>query len=241
MGSGGDAALDPRIADALRPPRPGRVVRALAPLVPGVRRTESQIVSFAGRWRDEATSTLAADLPVLIVLGDSLGQGIGASSTSEAYAGQLAARLRDDVGPVGVLNLSRSGARIADVVDTQLPALDAAAVTATAVVCTVGSNDLLGTGRPGRFRHDVDRLVGALADARVDRTVLATLPDRGSIVAKLANRQIRRSARDHGITVADVAAALDSWRGRVAPDRFHPNDAGHRLWADTFHRALVPR
>ena len=104
----------------------------------------------------------------------------------------------------------------------------------------MGSNDLLRSGHPRRFRRDIARLAEALPDDHRQRTVIATLPDRGSIVAKRANRWLRAAAEEHGIGVADVAAELDSWRGRLAPDRFHPNDGGHRLWADVFLQALSP-
>lgn len=55
--------------------------------------------------------------------GDSAAQGIGASDPQRGYVGLLAKRLRDNAGrPVQIVKLSRSGARIKDVLDTQVPA-----------------------------------------------------------------------------------------------------------------------
>jgi len=59
-----------------------------------------------------------------VALGDSSAQGIGASRPERGYVGLVAQHVRESTGqPVLVINLSRSGARIDDVLDRQLPAL----------------------------------------------------------------------------------------------------------------------
>lgn len=61
-----------------------------------------------------------------VALGDSAAQGIGASRPERGYVGLIAQRLRDSTGKsVQVVNLSRAGARIGDVLDRQLPAVAA--------------------------------------------------------------------------------------------------------------------
>ena len=90
--------------------------------MPSLRATAAQITSHASHWRTAATEALASDQPLLVVLGDSLAQGVGADDPSRGWAEGLRARLSCD-GELAVVNLSRSGARMADVCNTQLPAL----------------------------------------------------------------------------------------------------------------------
>ena len=182
-------------------------------------------MDHADYWRSEAHRALAGERPVLVALGDSIAQGIGASTPEFGYVGLLSRQLQ-----LPVLNLSRSGARLADVLDEQLPALAASAVETRAVICTVGSNDLL---RELRFTT-TKRRMSQLVEVLPDQAILATLPDAGSLLAKRLNRHLRREAADHGRAIADVAAKLGSWRGLAASDQFHPNDAGHRLWCHAF-------
>lgn len=201
------------------------MVQLLGQVHPGVRTTGRQIVDHADFWRVEAQHALTGDRPALVALGDSIAQGIGASSPALGYVGLLAEQLQ-----VPVLNLSRSGARLGDVLDEQLPALAESGVRPAAIVCTVGSNDLLREIRLSTTKRRMSRLIEALPDD----AVLATLPDAGSLLAKVLNRHLRHEAADRGRVVADVAARLTSWKGLAASDQFHPNDAGHRLWCHAF-------
>ncbi len=236
-----DPSADRLLGAALEPKRPGLTIRAIGTVLPGVRSTAGQITDYSLQWRRDTEATLVVGGPVLVVFGDSLAQGVGASSRSAGYAAVVASKLARAIAhPVGVVNLSRSGARIGDVLGTQIPAFEALRHRTPALrpiggVCTVGSNDLV---RSGRLRLAKKRLA-ALAEQLPDGFVVATMPDRGSLIVKHCNRHLRAEADRNGRPVADVAAALTSWRGRLAGDRFHPNDEGHRLWADVIGRAVM--
>ncbi len=217
----------------MAPQAPGVAVRVLGHWFSGVRRSGQQIRDYADGWRLDAEAAMASPRPVLLVFGDSLSQGIGASARSRSYVSLVAAELSLRRGAdVAVLNLSRSGARIDDVLEVQVPAYEWArehrAPEVVTGICTVGSNDLLRSGRLGRAKRAMSELIERLPEG----VAMATVPDRGSVVAKRLNDHLRREAEREHRPVADVAAALTSWRGRVAGDRFHPNDRGHRLWAD---------
>ena len=238
--------MHPSIGAALEPPEPGRLVRRTR-FLPGVALTASQIERYAAYWRALAIDALetgdvegASEMPqpVLVAIGDSLTQGIGASEPAAGYVGRLRRALAGDGGLGPVINLSRSGARIADVVAVQLPALDEVRrqLPVAAVVCTVGSNDLVRSPRLGRAVRDMGELLAAFPD----NAIIATVPARGSMVAALFNRRLRSMAAANHLAVADVGAALTSWRGRQADDRFHPNDAGYDIWTDTFSQHLRP-
>lgn len=221
-----NGSFHPAIRQALEAPQAGRMIRLLSPISKGVSRTEDQIASFAAIWRTRAEQALSDERPVLVALGDSLAQGIGADHPDHGYVGLVASATND----CPVVNLSRSGARIGDVIETQLPALAAIEQPIFAVTCTVGSNDLVRGARLGRAKAQLSQLLDDLPDG----AVLATLPAHGSMMAKAINRHIRAEAPATGVALADVGQRLDSWRGRSAPDRFHPNGAGYELWAETF-------
>jgi lysophospholipase L1-like esterase len=189
-------------------------------LMPGVRRVRRQVEPYAAAWHAANRRALAAAGPLWIALGDSSAQGIGASAPERGYVGLVLAHLRARDPSWRVVNLSRSGARLAEVLGRQVPALDRLGPAAL-VTCSAGVNDLL---RPGR-RH------GA---------VVASLP-RGLREARAAraNALLRQEAERRGLTVADVWAHTGPpWGGRYAADHFHPSDLGHADWAAAFAEAL---
>ncbi|MGH9224793.1 MAG: SGNH/GDSL hydrolase family protein, partial [Acidimicrobiales bacterium] len=212
-----------------RPSRWGWVARAL---VPGVRRVHGQVVRYARLWDEANTAAVAGAGPLWVVLGDSTAQGIGAPSHDQGYVGQLRARLD---GEWRVLNWSRSGARTAGVIGTQLPRLDALDVEPALITVAIGANDLYPT--------PLDVLVANL------RTIMGQLPPDAVIAtlpqglkpqkAGMANDVIRAEAPARGLRVADVWARTGPpWRGKYASDAFHPNHAGYADWTAAFAEAL---
>lgn len=169
-----------------------------------------------------------------VALGDSSAQGIGARRPERGYVGLVAERLRAATGrPVQVRNLSRTGARVADVVDEQLPLL--AGLAPDVVTVSVGGNDVRHYDE-ARFRHDVDRLVAALPPG----AVLADVPwfMHGAVGRRSdeAAAYIGERARARGLRVAGLyeATRRRGWRAMATdfgPDGFHPNERGYRVWA----------
>ena len=176
-----------------------------------------------------------------VALGDSTAQGIGASRPERGYVGLLAQRLRAATGrPVQVLNLSRSGARLHDVVAEQLPLL--AGLSPDLVTVGIGANDLKHYDA-ARFRADVDALVAGLPP----QTVVGDVPwfmhggtgrKSGEAAAYVAAR-----AGEANLAVARLHRAMRArgWRAMLtdfAADWFHPNDRGHRVWARAFWQEI---
>ena len=216
----------------------GRVARIV---VPGVRRIHAQVKPYAALW-DEANALAAtASGPLWVVLGDSTAQGIGAPRYDQGYIGQLRTRLDAErphpKGPWRILNWSRSGARTADLIESQLPRLDAlrSEVEPDLITVAIGANDV--------YKTPVDQLVREL------RTIIGRLP-RGTVIgtipqglrprkAQVANAVIREEAPAAGLVVADVWARTGPpWRGKFASDQFHPGPRGYADWADAFAEAL---
>jgi lysophospholipase L1-like esterase len=176
-----------------------------------------------------------------VAMGDSTAQGIGASAPERGYVGLVAQRLRASSGrPVQVLNLSRSGARVRDVVAEQLPRL--ASLSPDLVTVAVGANDVKDYDA-ARFRADIDALVAALPP----QTVVGDVPwfmhgGTGRKSGEAAAYVDARAAEAH-LVVARLhrATRARGWRAMLtdfAADWFHPNDRGYRVWAKAFWTAI---
>jgi acyl-CoA thioesterase-1 len=177
-----------------------------------------------------------------VALGDSLAQSIGASHPERGYVGLLAARLEAATGlGVEIVNLSATGVLISDVLERQLPALRALDPPPNLVTVTIGTNDA------GRRDHDgiADRF-DALCAALPPGTLVADLPKfhhgRRGLAGRDAAAAVRDVLRRHPHLVAvelDAPTAANGLALRSA-DLFHPNDRGHRQYADQFWQAIVP-
>jgi acyl-CoA thioesterase-1 len=174
-----------------------------------------------------------------VALGDSVAQGVGASRPERGYVGLIAAELAARTGEsVRIINLSRSGARIRDVLSKQLPALRSLAVAPDLVTIDIGANDIP-TYDAHRFALDADELTKALPEDTVVFDVPYFMHGRWERDAQEAAVTLATSAHRQGLSVVPVHEALrkEGWRAMLtefAPDWFHPNDRGHRVWARAF-------
>jgi acyl-CoA thioesterase I len=176
-----------------------------------------------------------------VALGDSAAQGIGASSPDRGYVGLLAERLRQETGAqVQVVNLSASGARIDDVVRDQLPLLRE--LSPDIVTVAVGGNDVRDLDP-----DDFARRVAALTSSLPDGTLMADVPyfmhGRWQRDAEAAAQVVRDQAAAAGLVAVPLheAQRARGWSAMItdfSADWFHPNDRGHRVWADAFWSAL---
>lgn len=208
----------------------------------GVRQTSGQVAPFREAWAAAnvvtAANVVAAEegWPLWVVLGDSTAQGVGARAYDAGYVGLVRRWLaaRDSVS-WRVVNLSASGARVADVLADQLPLL-AQQPDADLVTCVVGGNDLLRTPLV-----DLARSFQRLLQRLPDGAVVGTLPQglRGG-KARRVNAMLRAEAPFAGVRIADVWAHTGPpWRGRYADDLFHPNDLGYESWAQAVWDGLA--
>jgi lysophospholipase L1-like esterase len=214
----------------------GWIVRAV---VPGLRQVHAQVARYAKAW-DEANGTaLAAEGPLWVVLGDSTAQGIGAPAWDQGYVGQLRDALEKGSGRAWrVVNLSKSGARAADVVATQLPRLQALDTPPDLVTCAIGANDMVRRTPPPALEASLRQILDGLPPG----AVVANIPQGlhpGRTAA--ANSFLAREAGARGLTVADVwTHTAPPWHGKLAADRFHPGALGYADWAAAFAEALGP-
>lgn len=208
--------------------------RWIGGLLPGARARRHQIERYDRQW--VARNELLDDAsPLWVVLGDSTAQAIGASSINLGYVGGVLAWLAERDGvDWHVLNLSRTGARIADVTTEQLPRLRAVPPP-DLVSCAVGTNDLL------RRTPDLETKFTTLMEALPPRALVANLP-RGLRTRQAAqlNQQMSLLVEDHDLRLVDLWAVTGPpWRGKFSTDQFHPNDLGYRAWTEAFTATLA--
>lgn len=173
-----------------------------------------------------------------VALGDSLAQGVGASRPERGYVGLLADRLERVTGQdVEVLNLSVTGIMIADVVRHQLPALAGLDRPPDLVTVTVGTNDA-GRLSPAALGERFAELCAGLPPG----TLVADLPKfhrgRRAVAAGVAATVIGEvlTGFPRLVPVPLAAATAGTGIGERSADLFHPNDRGHRRYADAFWR-----
>jgi lysophospholipase L1-like esterase len=210
----------------------------------GVAFVDVQARTFAEYWTQQNETALAADGPLWVVLGDSTAQGLGATSPLHGYVGQVAKVLDERSGrPWRILNLSRAGAQAAHVLNDQLPLLEALGTAPDLVTCGIGSNDILGTV-PKKVHSNLRQLIQRLPSSSVVMDLL--LPDRfwtvGGICSPYVagiNRTIHAAAAERGLPVAELSRHVrPPWRGKLAPDSFHPNNLGYQHQTNALLAAL---
>ena len=93
------------------------------------------------------------DGPLLVVLGDSSAQGVGARDPLDGWVGVVAREVRRTVPDLGIRNISLTGAKVAHVVNDQLPLLRSLGREPWRVICAIGSNDVALLDRPLSLRR----------------------------------------------------------------------------------------
>lgn len=185
-------------------------------------------------------------------LGDSTAAGVGAADAGESLPRQVATRLGR---PVELTVLARSGDRVGDVVDHQLPAV--AERRPDLVVVSVGANDVTHLTSAGAFRSRYSALLDGIASAGVDDVVVLGVPDMGSpprlaqplrFVAGVRGGTLDAAVADlarrrghHYVDIAGVTGPVFRRRPQLfSADRYHPDGAGYRVWADAVVAVVGP-
>jgi lysophospholipase L1-like esterase len=215
----------------------GPFVSLAARLIPGVRQVQDQVEPYAAAWQRANREAIGETGPLWVALGDSLTQGIGASAYDRGWVGQLGRRLRDEGQISRVLNLSVSGARVIDVLQRQLPVLEALIDPPAVVTLLIGSNDLFRR----KYRLELPASFELLLQRLPVGTVVANLPNPNATAAAL-NASLLRAVQRRGLVLADMRQPrTTNWRGKLAADHFHPSDRGYAGIAEVFSDAMCAR
>lgn len=180
---------------------------------------------------------------VYVAMGDSAAQGIGASSPQKGYVSLLAKSIKAKTGKeVQVINISKSGATIEDVIKNQMPLL--AKLKPDIITLDIGGNDLRKYSSM-EFNVSITELTAQLPK----KTFIADTPyfmhgvwERQAVEA---SRVLTQQAQLNGITVAPLHMTMKSkgWPSMLymyAPDLFHPNNKGYEVWHDAFWKVIEP-
>jgi acyl-CoA thioesterase-1 len=187
-------------------------------------------------WQRQAASGEV----LLVALGDSLTQGIGSSRPARSWLGRYRAHLQAVTGrTVRVDNRAVYGARLADLLATQLPLPD----DADFVTVCIGSNDA-GRTPPDRFADDLRALCRQLPPG----TIVGDVPEFqwGPRIAAAAELSavVRSVVADFPqLELAEVEGHTVGTRilTELAGDFFHPADRGYRRITRAFVAASGPR
>lgn len=172
-----------------------------------------------------------------LALGDSAAQGLGASQPENGYVGILARRLSSKTGKsVRIINLSKSGAKLKDVIETQLP--DAKQYKANFVTLDIGGNDIKDFDTQ-KYEAELAKIISNLPQG----TYIADVPyfstrfwnnskvdEANRILDKLSDKR-----KDLVIVPLHTYTKerISRWHD-FAADWFHPNNRGYKVWADAF-------
>jgi lysophospholipase L1-like esterase len=192
----------------------------------------------------------------IVLLGDSISTGanasgpMGAPPHHPAYQDLVVAGLRERFGaPVSLLNLSVGGMSAPWGVE-QMPAAIAAAPDL--FIIAFGMNDASGRRPPAEFCDCVRQMAAAMQAARPACDVIAVATMTANPAWQYAAPELypayldaMRALRRPGFAMADVTtlwtwiAARKNYHDLTGNGVNHPNDFGHRLYADVI-LALFP-
>ncbi|HEY4420255.1 MAG TPA: SGNH/GDSL hydrolase family protein, partial [Pseudonocardia sp.] len=149
--------------------------RFLGGVLPGASARRLRERAFADDWAAANMEARATTGPLWVVLGDSVSQGIGATTRDVGYVGVVHEMLRRR-DAWRVVNLSRAGAGVADVLGRQLPELAAltAEQPAALVSCVIGIEDV------ARRTPGLDTSLRQVIAALPAGSVVGTIPRIGS-------------------------------------------------------------
>jgi lysophospholipase L1-like esterase len=211
---------------------PSWLLRLARRLLPGVGLVENEIKPYAEAWQERNLEALASDDPLWVVLGDSMSQGVGASSVERGWVLETWRALADRGVRYRIVNLSFSGARVSDVLDRQLPALAGLSASPDLITVLIGSNDIIKRDLRARLPEHYRALLAALPKG----ALVATVPR-----ARGVQVEVNRTVREAEESGAVVAVPLHFASGGRAQDHFHPDDAGYAAIAADFTAAILAR
>lgn len=195
---------------------------------------------FAKFWASQNDKPRDKGAYMMVALGDSTVQGIGATSPYKGFVGQLAKEIEVTRGEsVQVYNYSKSGDRASDVVDNQLSNKDKFQ-QANVIVVSVGSNDITKGVSKDEYIKNVSKIFDALP---AEKVVMATIPplERSKFSKATVqewNKDLQALVKAKKVRLAPVYNAIDP-RSRdpriYSIDLYHPSNIGYRLWAGAFY------
>lgn len=192
----------------------------------------------------------------MAVLGDSLVEGVGASSERTSLAGQVAIKVSEQTGrAVDVRAFGVTGAETEDVVEKQLPQLEPGEYDV--IVLEIGSNDATGWTPLSELEESTRKMLERAIElapivvfggsGRLD-TPNFPRPLRDIIVWRATQvRELQAVVAadfedvDYMNVAKDVSPLYSRTPGANSADDFHPSDIGYEIWARPLAELVVER
>jgi len=189
----------------------------------------------------------------LVVIGDSLAHGTGASTPAHSFVGLVAGHIRAHHA-LTLVDYGIPGANADDIARREVPRIRPEACDLVVVIA--GANDVQQFHTPGRFAGDYLPLIGAirkrdphaglvllgLPQISQSRIIPGILKGPISFLSDRGNASIRDvAARYHAGFVDLYALSLEHAKGSgtlIGPDGLHPNDEGYALMAAAAYPAV---
>lgn len=193
----------------------------------------------------------------MVVLGDSLAYGLGASKEEHGLAQRIFAALRGERPGSTFANYSVPHSTMGDVLRHQVPQLRRA--QADIVLLIAGANDLRYSRNPfvfaRRFRALLDAVYAAAPQAMI---VAGGMPDVAQTIAvppllkpaiarlcSRLNESMRKIVEEHDHCFFDLFAytnaPLQTGIVYLCDDGYHPNDVGYAEISERAYSAIAPR
>lgn len=178
----------------------------------------------------------------IVMLGDSLSDGVGVTRYGDGLAVNLALKLADGK-KTELVNLARAGATSQDVVKNQLS--EAVRTKADITTVLIGVNDIHNLVPLDEFEKNYREIISNLKN-NSGEVIVMTIPNLGSnkilvfpynLISDMRTRQfnqiIQKVAGETGVRIVDLyRVKKDS--DFYAEDEFHPNKNGYALWVKQF-------
>lgn len=185
---------------------------------------------------------------VVVAIGDSTIEGIGASTPEKAFAPLVYSSVKQGKKNASFHNLGVAHSRIRDVILNQLP--KALELKPNLVLISIGANDLILDRRIFQFGKDFGFLMETLrknTKAAIfvnnipDLTIIPTMPKLAFPYFKFMvlrfNRIIKNSSESIGAYLIDLYKESKLYKGYkelISSDGLHPSDIGYAIWANAF-------
>ena len=184
-------------------------------------------------------------LAKLLCVGDSIIDGVGASTIETGIVGQLAAVWAETGRRVTYQSIGRTGAKSANIIEELLPNLRTGEIEAAdLVVVSAGVNDITGLVRTDSWQRNIIRIIGELKEHSPEAVIvflgipplwrfpLVPEPLRSviGIRAKIFDTMLRSVIDDHQ-GVVHIPLQFDARPGQFSKDGYHPNEKSYTMIA----------
>ena len=184
---------------------------------------------------------------VYVAIGDSTVEGIGATHHSRSFPALVFEKIKKDRREAVFYNLGKGGARVRDVIESQLPRV--IELKPNLITISVGGNDLHRRTKLKHFESDYFHLIKTLKEKTDAEIIVSNIPDvsllpslsifvkyLGKFMNNRLNRVINNHAKQFKCILIDLYEGSKEnsrkYKDLIAADGFHPSDKGYSLWAN---------